>query len=115
MSAAALKKISEEVPKVTKVLDTASRKVKKAKQGEENLDAKALTTLVLNLKNAMEQLVTFVGKEENICPKVKDQEVRTRALEDFTDEMQQKSLLGSSSSPPGPTTTWRPSSLLRRS
>ena len=95
MSAAALKKISEEVDKVTKVLDTASRKGKKAKQGEEDLDAKALTTLVLNLKNAMEQLVKFVGKEENICPKVRDQEGRTRALEDQTDEMQQKSLLGS--------------------
>lgn len=97
MSAAALKKIADEVEKVTKdkLLDTATKKGKKAKQGDEDLDNKALTTLVLKLKNAMEQLVKFVGKEENICPKVRDQEGRTWALEDQTDEMQQKSLLGS--------------------
>ena len=69
MSAAAHKKIADEVEKVTKVLDTATKKGKKAKQGDKDLDIMALTTLVLNLKNAMEQLVKFVGKEENICPR----------------------------------------------
>ena len=95
MSAAAVKKISAELEKVTKVLENASRKGKKAKQGEEDLDNKALTSLVFNLKNAIEQLVNFVGKEDNFCPKVKEQETKTRHLEDLSDEMQQKSLLGS--------------------
>ena len=94
MSAAALKKIVAEVEKVSKVLETANRKGKKGKEGSEDLDNKALTALVFNLKNAMEQLVTFVGKEEN-CPKLKEQETKTRHLEDLTDEMQQKSLIGS--------------------
>ena len=93
--AAALKKVSAEVEKVTKALENASRKGKKAKQGEEDLDNKSLTALVYNLKTALEQLVTFVGKEDNICPKVKEQEVKTRQLEDQSDDMQQKSLLGS--------------------
>ena len=95
MSAAALKKVAAEVEKVAKGLEGASRKGKKAKQGEEDLDNKALTALVLNLKNAMEQLVSFMSKEDNFCPKVKEQETRTRHLEDSSDEMQQKSLLGS--------------------
>ena len=95
MSATALKKMSAEVDKVTKALENASRKGKKAKQGEEDLDNKALTALVFNLKNALEQLVTFVGKEDNFCPKVKEQEIRTRHLEDQGDEIEQKSLLGS--------------------
>ena len=92
---AALKKISAEVEKVSKTLETAHRKGRKGKEGQEDLDNKALTALVFNLKNAMEQLVTFVGKEENFCPKVKEQETKTRHLEDLTDEMQQKSLIGS--------------------
>lgn len=92
---AALKKISAEVEKVSKTLETANRKGRKGKEGQEDLDNKALTALVFNLKNAMEQLVTFVGKEENFCPKVKEQETKTRHLEDLTDEMQQKSLIGS--------------------
>ena len=93
--AASLKKVSAEVEKVTKALENASRKGKKAKQGEEDLDNKSLTALVYNLKTALEQLVTFVGKEDNICPKVKEQEVKTRRLKDQSDDMQQKSLLGS--------------------
>ena len=92
--AAALKKVSAEVEKVTKALENASRKGKKTKQGEEDLDNKSLTALVFNLKTALEQLVTFVGKEDNFCPKVKEQETKTRHLEDHFDEMQQKSLLG---------------------
>ena len=59
------------------------------------MDAKALTSLIMNLKTALEQLVVFVGKEENFCPKLKEQEVRTRQLEDQTDDMQQRSLIGS--------------------
>ena len=92
---AALKKISIEVEKVAKGVENASRKGKKPKQGEEDLDNKALTGLVVNLKNALEQLVAYVGKEENFCPKLKDQEKRTRHLEDLTDDIQQKSLIGS--------------------
>ena len=92
---AALKKVSAEVDKVTKALENATRKGKKAKQGDEDLDAKALTSLVCNLKSALEQLVAYVSKEENFCPKVKEQEVRTRHMEDQMDDMQQKSLLGS--------------------
>ena len=57
---AALKKIASEVEKVAKGVENASRKGKKAKQGEEDLDTKALTGLVVNLKNALEQLVAFV-------------------------------------------------------
>ena len=92
---AALKKVSAEVEKVTKALENASRKGKKQKQGEEDLDAKALTGLVFNLKSALEQLVIFVSKEDNICPKVKEQEKRTRQLEDQSDELHQNSMLGS--------------------
>ena len=95
MAAAALKKITLEVEKVTKGLENANRKGKKNKAGDEDLDAKAITTLVFGLKNAMEQLVAFVGKEDNFCPKVKEQEKRTRHLEDETDEVHQKSLVGS--------------------
>ena len=93
--AAALKKIVAEVEKVSKGLENASRKGKKGKAGEEDLDNKALTSLVFNLKTALEQLVTYVGKEDNFCPKVKEQEIKTRHLEDLSDELQQKSLLGS--------------------
>ena len=93
--AAALKKVSAEVEKVTKALENASRKGKKTKQGEEDLDIKSLTGLIFNLKTALEQLVTFVAKEDNFCPKVKEQELKTRQLEDQSDDMQQKSLLGS--------------------
>ena len=60
---AALKKVA---------LENAARKGKKTKQGDEDLDVKAMKALVHNLKSALEQLVTFVGKEENICPKVGD-------------------------------------------
>ena len=91
---AALKKVSAEVEKVTKALENASRKGKKAKQGEEDLDIKALTALVHNLKTALEQLVTFVGKEDNFCPKMKEQERRTRQIEDQSDELAQNSMLG---------------------
>ena len=93
--AAALKKVTAEVEKVTKALEHATRKGKKAKQGEEDLDTKAITALVYNLKSAMEQLVIFLGKEDNFYPKIKEQENKTRHLEDMTDEMQQKSLIGS--------------------
>ena len=72
--AAALKKVTAEVEKVTKALEHATRKGKKAKQGEEDLDTKAITALVYNLKSAMEQLVIFLGKEDNFCPKIKEQE-----------------------------------------
>ena len=92
---AALKKVSAEVDKITKALENASRKGKKAKPGEEDMDAKALTSLVFNLKTAMEQLVVFLGREENFCPKIQEQEVRSRHLEDLTDDMQQRSLTGS--------------------
>ena len=93
--AAALKKIVAEVEKVTKGLENANRKGKRDKQGDVDLDTKALTAIMFDLKNALEQLVTFVGKEENICPKVKVQETRTRHLEDLTDDLHQKSLTGS--------------------
>ena len=95
MAAAALKKMTLEVEKVTKGIENANRKGKKKKAGDEDLDVNTLTSLVFNLKNALEQLISFVGKEENICPKVKEQEVRTRHLEDLTDEVHQKSLTGS--------------------
>ena len=78
---------------MTKGIENANRKGKKKKAGDEDLDT--LTRLVFNLKNALEQLISFVGKEENICPKVKEQEVRTRHLEDLTDEVHQKLLTGS--------------------
>ena len=81
--------------KVTKGLENANRKGKKDKAGDEDLDNKALTSLVHNLKNALEQLVAFVGKEDNFCPKIKEQEKRTRHLEDQTDDLHQKSLIGS--------------------
>ena len=92
---AALKKVTAEVDKVTKALENATRKGKKPKQGDEDLDTKAITALVYNLKSALEQLVTFAGKEENICQKVKDQENRIRSLEDQNDDHQQKSMIGS--------------------
>ena len=95
MAAAALKKISVELEKVTKKLEGASRPGKKAKAGDEDLDNKTLTGLVHGLKSAMEQLVTFMGKEDNICPKVKQQETRIRQMEDLNDEIHQRSLLGS--------------------
>ena len=95
MAAAALKKITGELEKVTKKLEGASRGGKKAKAGEEDLDNKTLTGLVHSLKSAMEQLVTFMGKEDNFCPKVKQQETRIRQMEDLTDEVHQRSLLGS--------------------
>ena len=63
MATAALKKIATEVEKVAKGVENASRKGKKPKQGEEDLDNKALTGLVINLKNALEQLVAYVGME----------------------------------------------------
>ena len=94
-AAAALKKITSEVEKVTKGLENANRKGKKNKAGDEDLDNKTITSLVFNLKNALEQLVAFVGKEDNFCPKIKEQEKRTRHLEDQTDDIQQKSLTGS--------------------
>ena len=93
--AAAIKKIVAEVEKVSKALENANRKGKRDKQGDVDLDTKALTAIMFDLKNVLEQLVTFVGKEENICPKVKVQETRTRHLEDLTDDLQQKSLTGS--------------------
>ena len=92
---AVLKKVSAEVDKVTKALENATKKGKKAKEGDQDMDAKALTFLILNLKTALEQLVVFVGKEENLCPKLKEQEVRTRQSEDQIDDMQQRSLIGS--------------------
>ena len=92
---AALKKVTAEVDKVTKALENATKKGKKAKEGEQDMDGKALTALILNLKTALEQLVVYVGKEDNFCPKLKEQEVRTRQLEDQTDDMQQRSLIGS--------------------
>ena len=91
---AALKKVTAEVDKVTKALENATKKGKKAKEGEQDMDAKALTALILNLKTTLEQLVVYVGKEDNFCPKLKEQEVRTRQLEDQTDDMQQRSLIG---------------------
>ena len=39
--------------------------------------------------------MTFVGKEDNFCPKMKEQEKRTRQLEDHSDELHQSSMLGS--------------------
>ena len=36
-----------------------------------------------------------MGKEDNICPKVKQQETRIRQMEDLNDEIHQRSLLGS--------------------
>ena len=95
MAAAALKKMTLEVEKVTKGLENANRKGKKKKAGDEDLDATAITNLVFNLKNALEQLIAFVGKEDNFCPKIKEQEKRTRHLEDQTDDLHQKSLIGS--------------------
>ena len=91
---AALKKMSAEVEKVTKALENGSRKGKKAKQGEEDLNIKSLTSLIHNLKTALEQLVTFVGKEDNFCPKMKEQEKRTRQIEDQSDELAKNSMLG---------------------
>jgi hypothetical protein len=91
---AVLKKVSAEVDKVTKALEKATKKGKKAKEGDQDMDAKALTFLILNLKTALEQLVVFVGKEENLCPKLKEQEVRTRQSEDQINDMQQRSLIG---------------------
>ena len=90
--AAAIRKIVAEVEKVSKGLENANRK---GKRGDVDLDNKALTAIMFDLKNALEQLVTFVGKEENICPKVKVNETRTRQLENLTDDLQQKSLTGS--------------------
>ena len=95
MAAAALKKITIELEKVTKKLEGANRSGKKAKAGDENLDNKTLTGLVHSLKSTMEQLVTFMGKEDNFCPKVKVQETRIRQMEDLSDEVHQRSLLGS--------------------
>ena len=92
---AALKKATSEVDKVTKALENATKKGKKAKQGDEDLDIKGITALVSNLKTALEQLVLYVGKEENFCPKVKEQEVKIRNLEDLNDDQQQKSMIGS--------------------
>ena len=92
---AVLKKVSAEIDKVTKALENTTKKGKKAKEGDQERDAKALTSLILNLKTALEQLVVFVGKEENLCPKLKEQEVRTRQSEDQIDDMQQRSLIGS--------------------
>ena len=92
---AALKKATSEVDKVTKALENATKKGKKAKQGDEDLDMKGITALVSNLKTALEQLVLYVGKEENFCPKVKEQEVKIRNLEDQNDDQQQKSMIGS--------------------
>ena len=94
-AAAALKKMTLEVEKVTKGLENANRKGKKKKAGDEDLDATAITNLVFNLKNALEQLIAFVGKEDNFCPKIKEQEKRSRHLEDQTDDLHQKSLIGS--------------------
>ena len=91
----ALKKATAEVDKVTKALENATKKGKKAKQGDKDLDIKGITALVCNLKSALEQLVLFVGKEENFCPKVKEQEVRIRNLEDQNDDQLQKSMIGS--------------------
>ena len=91
----ALKKATAEVDKVTKALENATKKGKKAKQGDEDLDIKGITALVCNLKSALEELVLFVGKEENFCPKVKEQEVRIRNLEDQNDDQLQKSMIGS--------------------
>ena len=93
--AAAIKKIVADVEKVTKALDNANRKGKRDKQGDVDLDNKALTAILFDLKNAVDQLVTYVGKEENICPKVKVQETKTRQLEDLTDDLNQKHLVGS--------------------
>ena len=90
-----LKKATAEVDKVTKALENATKKGKKAKQGDEDLDIKGITALVCNLKSALEELVLFVGKEENFCPKVKEQEVRIRNLEDQNDDHLQKSMIGS--------------------
>ena len=95
MAAAAIKKITSEVEKVTKGLENANRKGKKDKAGDQDLDTKAITNLVFCLKNAMEQLVAFVGKEDNFCPKIKEQEKKTRHVEDLTDDLHQKSLIGS--------------------
>ena len=90
---AALKKVTAEVDKVTIALENATKKGKKAKEGEQDMDGKALTALILNLKTALKQFVVYVGKEDNFCPKLKEQEVRTRQLEDQTDDMQKRSLI----------------------
>ena len=70
--AAAIRKIVAEVEKVSKGLENANRKGKRDQQGDVDLDNKAFTAIMFDLKNALEQLVTFVGKEENICPKVNE-------------------------------------------
>ena len=92
---AALKKVTAKIDQVTKALENAARKGKKTNQGEEDLDMKTITALVQYLKSALEQLLTLVDKEENICPKVKDQENRIKSIADQNDDHQQKSMIGS--------------------
>ena len=58
-------------------------------------------------KNALKQLIAFVGKEDNFCPKVKKQEKGARHLKDQSDEVHRKSLVGLFSSPARLTTIWR--------
>ena len=58
-------------------------------------------------KNALKQLIAFVGKEDNFCPKVKKQEKGARHVEDQSDEVHRKSLVGLFSSPARLTTIWR--------
>ena len=84
--AVAIKKASAEVDKVTKALENATKKGKKSNQSDEDIDMKGITALVSYLKTALEQLVLYVGKEENLCPKVKAQEIRIRNLEDQNDD-----------------------------
>ena len=92
---AALKKVTAKINKVTKAIENAARKGKRTKQGEEDLDVKTITALVQNPKLSLEQLLMFNDKEENICPKVMDQENRIMSITDQNDDHQQKSMIGS--------------------
>ena len=94
MAVAALKKITLEVEKVTKNLEKKNRKEGRTRPVMRTWIPSRHQPCWLAWKNALKQLIAFVGKEDNFCPKVKKQEKGARHLKDQSDEVHRKSLVG---------------------
>jgi hypothetical protein len=90
-----MKDLSTELAKVTKELDKSRESGGKKKGTIKELESGALNNILDALARSMDLVKTMLEKgEEDNCPRVRVLEEKTRALEDQSDHLHQRSLKG---------------------
>ena len=109
MAVAALKKITLQVEKVTKNLEKKNRKEGRTRPVMRTWIPKPSPTLLIGLEKCVKATDCLCGQGRQLLPQSikKKAGEGARHLEDQSDEVHQKSLVGLFSSPARLTTIWR--------